>query len=91
MYEISKKTGEPARNADGTPKAKTSHTLNPVPCILYDNFYTDAYTCIDGAYGLANVAATVVTLAGSDAAGLLGKEHGGAQVRELCLYVMVTV
>ena len=64
MYEISKKTGEPARNADGTPKAKTSHTLNPVPCILYDNFYTDAYTCIDGAYGLANVAATVVTLAG---------------------------
>ena len=64
MYEISKKTGEPARNADGTPKAKTSHTLNPVPCILYDNFYSDAYTCVDGAYGLANVAATVVTLAG---------------------------
>ena len=61
---ISKKTGEPARNADGTPKAKTSHTLNPVPCILYDNFYSDAYTCVDGAYGLANVAATVVTLAG---------------------------
>ena len=51
-------------NADGTPKAKTSHTLNPVPCILYDNFYSDAYTCVDGAYGLANVAATVVTLAG---------------------------
>ena len=49
---------------DGTPKAKTSHTLNPVPCILYDNFYSDAYTCVDGAYGLANVAATVVTLAG---------------------------
>ena len=64
MYEISKKTGEPAKNADGTPKAKTSHTLNPVPCILYDNFYSDTYTCIDGAYGLANVAATVVTLAG---------------------------
>ncbi len=64
MYEIDKKTGEPKRSANGTPKAKTSHTLNPVPCYLYDNFYRDRYECIEGKYGLANIAATVVTMMG---------------------------
>ena len=37
MYELDKKTREPARNPDGSFKAKTAHTLNPVPLILYDN------------------------------------------------------
>jgi 2,3-bisphosphoglycerate-independent phosphoglycerate mutase len=67
MYEIDKKTGGAKMGANGQPKAKTSHTLNPVPCYIYDNFYTDKYTCIDGKYGLANVAATVVTMMGYDA------------------------
>ena len=67
MYEIDKKTGGAKMGANGVPKAKTSHTLNPVPCYIYDNFYTDKYTCIDGKYGLANVAATVVTMMGYDA------------------------
>ena len=44
MYEMDKKTGEPKLNKDGTPKAKTSHTLNPVPFIVYDNFTADRYT-----------------------------------------------
>jgi len=67
MYEIDKKTGNAKLNSDGTPKAKTSHTLNPVPCYIYDNFYSDNYTFVDGEYGLANVAATVVTMMGYDA------------------------
>ena len=64
MYEIDKKSGEPKYSSDGVPKAKTSHTLNPVPCYIYDNFYRDNYECIEGKYGLANVAATVATMMG---------------------------
>ena len=33
--EIDKKTGG-VKMEDGKPKPKTSHTLNPVPCIIYD-------------------------------------------------------
>ena len=43
MYEVDKK-GEPKQNKDGSYKAKTSHTLNPVPFIVYDNYYSDKYT-----------------------------------------------
>ncbi|MBE6592097.1 MAG: 2,3-bisphosphoglycerate-independent phosphoglycerate mutase [Ruminococcaceae bacterium] len=64
MYEINKKTGTPKENKDGSFKAKTSHTLNPVPCIFYDNFYSDSYTVKQGSFGLSNVAATVVNLLG---------------------------
>ena len=67
MYEIDKKTGGAKLGANGVPKAKTSHTLNPVPCYIYDNFYSDKYECIEGKYGLANVAATVVTMMGYEA------------------------
>lgn len=67
MYEIDKKTGKAKLSADGTPKAKTSHTLNPVPCYIYDNFYADNYDFEEGSFGLANVAATVVTMMGYDA------------------------
>ena len=64
MYELDKK-GNVKLNEDGTPKAKTSHTLNPVPLCIYDNFNKDAYTVkADGAYGLSNVAATAVNLLG---------------------------
>ena len=67
MFETDKK-GKVKTNADGSPKAKTSHTLNPVPCIIYDNFYTDKYTMKEGSeFGLANVAATTVNLLGYDA------------------------
>ncbi len=66
MYEVDK-AGKPKTNSDGSPKAKTSHTLNPVPCYIYDNFYKDNYTLASGEFGLANVAATVVTMMGYDA------------------------
>ena len=65
MYEIDKKTGKAKTNPDGTLKAKTSHTLNPVPCILYDNVHSGEYEVVDrGKLGLSNIAATAVTLLG---------------------------
>lgn len=69
MYEVDKK-GEPKLGKDGKYKAKTSHTLNKVPCIIYDN--TDAknsYTvkADNGTFGLSNVAATMVNLMGYEA------------------------
>ena len=69
MYEIDKKTGAPKKNKDGSYKAKTSHTLNPVPCIIYDNFFADKYTVKkdEGQFGLSNVAATMVNLLGFEA------------------------
>ena len=69
MYEMDKKSGQPKADKAGNYKAKTSHTLNPVPCIIYDN--TDAknhYTVkANGSYGLSNVAATTVNLLGYNA------------------------
>ena len=67
MYEMDKKSGQPKVGKDGKYKAKTSHTLNKVPCIIYDN--TDAknhYTVKsdEGQFGLSNVAATMVNLMG---------------------------
>lgn len=69
MYEIDKKTKEPKTNQDGSFKAKTSHTLNPVPFIIYDNFTNADYTVKEdkGTFGLSNVAATTVRLLGYEA------------------------
>ena len=67
MCEIDKKTGAPKLNKDGTPKAKTSHTLNPVPFIVYDNFTGNKYQLKSGSFGLSNVAATTVNLLGFEA------------------------
>ena len=66
MAEIDKKTGAPKLAKDGSMKAKTSHTLNPVPCIIYDNFTKDAYTvkAPKASFGLSNVAATTAVLLG---------------------------
>ena len=69
MYELDKKTGAPKANKDGSFKAKTSHTLNPVPFIVYDNFTADKYSLKTGRgdFGLSNVAATTVNLLGYEA------------------------
>ncbi len=68
MYEVDKK-GMPKADKNGKFKAKTSHTLNPVPCIIYDNFYADKYEvkADNGQFGLSDVAATVVNLLGYEA------------------------
>ncbi len=69
MAELDKKTKAPKTNADGSYKAKTSHTLSPVPCIIFDATGEDRITlkadC--GNFGLSNVAATVVNLLGYEA------------------------
>jgi 2,3-bisphosphoglycerate-independent phosphoglycerate mutase len=65
MYEMNKKTKQPDQNPDGSYKAKTAHTLNPVPFILYDNQTKGRLDLIRGNdYGLSNVAATVANLLG---------------------------
>jgi 2,3-bisphosphoglycerate-independent phosphoglycerate mutase len=67
MYELDT-TGQPKRNDDGSIKAKTSHTLNPVPFIFYDNRPDDAIVLPQGTeFGLSNLAATIVTLLGFEA------------------------
>ncbi len=68
MYELDKKTKQPKAGKDGSFKAKTSHTLNPVPCIIYDNAFADLYEVKESdSYGLSNVAATLVNLMGYEA------------------------
>ena len=69
MYEMDKKSGMPKADKNGNYKAKTSHTLNPVPCIIYDNVTNGAYTvkADEGKFGLSNVAATMVNLLGYEA------------------------
>ena len=69
MYEMDKKTGLPKADKNSCYKAKTSHTLNPVPCIIYDNFYSENYQMKPDKkqFGLSNVAATMVNLLGYEA------------------------
>lgn len=67
MYEMDKNGG--VKTEAGRPKAKTSHTLNAVPFIVYDPQYAGEYT-IDQTVaqpGLANVAATALGLMGYQA------------------------
>jgi len=65
MYEIDKKTKAPAQNKDGSYKAKTAHTLNPVPLILYDNVSGGRLGLKQTeTAGLSNLAATVANLVG---------------------------
>ena len=46
----------------GKTSVRTAHSLNPVPFIIYDK--DNEWTIKDGAYGLANVAPTVVKMMG---------------------------
>ena len=50
---------EKRKNPDAPIKAKTSHTLNPVPFIIYNN---DDIDLKDGDFGLSNIAATIFDL-----------------------------
>ena len=64
MYELDKKTKQPIPVGDGF-KAKTAHTLNPVPCIFYDNHHAGAYRIAEGReFGLSNLASTISALLG---------------------------
>jgi 2,3-bisphosphoglycerate-independent phosphoglycerate mutase len=63
MYEHDKKTGAVSLKADGTPKAKTSHSLNPVPCIIYDPSGEGKWELNEG-LGISSIAATCIQLLG---------------------------
>ncbi|MDR0377615.1 MAG: 2,3-bisphosphoglycerate-independent phosphoglycerate mutase [Spirochaetaceae bacterium] len=70
MFEHDKKTGAAVRKADGSPKAKTSHSLNPVPCIVYDPEYQGEYPRAAGegslneGLGISSIAASCIQLLG---------------------------
>lgn len=73
MYEHGKK-GEVVRDAKtGRPVTKTSHTLNPVPFVVFDPRRRDDEYAIDPALaeraGLANVTATCLELLGFERPG----------------------
>ena len=65
MFELDKKTRQPAQNKDGSFKAKTAHTLNPVPLVLFDKVTGGKLGLkqTDTA-GLSSIAATVANLVG---------------------------
>ena len=64
MYEHAK-DGSVKTKTDGSPKSKTSHSLNPVPCIIYDPTYQGEYdkTLKEG-LGISSIAATCISLLG---------------------------
>jgi 2,3-bisphosphoglycerate-independent phosphoglycerate mutase len=68
MYELDKK-GNVTRDAEGRTKAKTAHTLNPVPFVLISGEDNPGYKLRQDlpAAGLSNIAATVLNLLGYEA------------------------
>jgi 2,3-bisphosphoglycerate-independent phosphoglycerate mutase len=68
MARRDKKTGEPKRDANGQLIPSTSHSLNPVPFLLYDP--TGTYKLVppvaapESAGSIARIGATLLTLAG---------------------------
>jgi 2,3-bisphosphoglycerate-independent phosphoglycerate mutase len=68
MYELDKK-GNVKRDKSGHTKAKTSHTLNPVPFVLITGSPNPAWELRKGdpKAGLSNIAATVLNLLGFEA------------------------
>ncbi len=68
MYELDKK-GNVKRDKSGSTKAKTSHTLNPVPFILISGAAKPGWELRkdDPKAGLSNIAATVLNLLGFEA------------------------
>jgi 2,3-bisphosphoglycerate-independent phosphoglycerate mutase len=67
MYELDKK-GNVKHDKNGGTKAKTSHTLNPVPFILISPTKAPGYELRkDGKRGLSNIASTVLNLLGFEA------------------------
>jgi 2,3-bisphosphoglycerate-independent phosphoglycerate mutase len=75
MFEHDKKTGAVIYRADGAPKAKTSHSLNPVPCIIYDphgkaEYFRDISSpaaresSFREGLGISSIAATCIELLG---------------------------
>lgn len=67
MFEFDKKTGQPKEVSSGVYKPKTSHTLNPVPCIFYGAPYEKCWKLKQGSFGLSNLASTALNIMGYQA------------------------
>jgi 2,3-bisphosphoglycerate-independent phosphoglycerate mutase len=67
MFEIDKKTDEPVVDARGSIRAKTSHTLNPVPLHIYAPSISVQLDSGNTKPGLANLASTILNLMGYEA------------------------
>ena len=65
MYEHAK-DGSVKMDKNGEPKAKTSHSLNPVPGIIYDPEYKGEYDTekLNEGLGISSWPATLMTLMG---------------------------
>ena len=64
MYEHGK-DGSVKTKTDGEPKSKTSHSLNPVPCIICDDNYNGEYSkTLKEGLGISSIATTCITLLG---------------------------
>lgn len=67
MFELDKKTKKVVFDKNGQPKVKTSHTLAPVPCAFYNTEILNKEVALRQDLpnaGLANIAATILDLAG---------------------------
>lgn len=65
MFARDAKTGKVLLRSDGSPQAKTSHSLNPVPCVIYDPAYDGEYSKeLRGGLGISSLAATTMELLG---------------------------
>ncbi|PKL25617.1 MAG: 2,3-bisphosphoglycerate-independent phosphoglycerate mutase [Spirochaetae bacterium HGW-Spirochaetae-3] len=68
MFEHDKKTGAVTIKADGEPRAKTSHSLNPVPCVVYDPECGGEYeSALREGLGISSIAATFIEMLGFEA------------------------
>ena len=73
MFEHDKKSGAVLKKADGTPRAKTSHSLNPVPCVVFDpeskgEYAPELRSEVGGKkLGISSLAATCIELLGYQA------------------------
>ncbi|MCL2481347.1 MAG: 2,3-bisphosphoglycerate-independent phosphoglycerate mutase, partial [Spirochaetaceae bacterium] len=64
MYEH-EKDGRVKIKENGKPKAKTAHSLNPVPCIIFDPEYKEEYgRQLREGLGVSSIAATCIELLG---------------------------
>jgi 2,3-bisphosphoglycerate-independent phosphoglycerate mutase len=62
MYEHTKDGGVQYKE-NGEPRSKTSHSLNPVPCIIVDSDYRGEYSqTLNEGLGISSITATVMNL-----------------------------
>jgi 2,3-bisphosphoglycerate-independent phosphoglycerate mutase len=67
MLEHDKKTGA-VKQENGIPKVKTAHSLNPVPCLLFDPEFGGEYASeLREGLGISSLAATCLNLLGFEA------------------------